>query len=74
MPAALLLAVAMIVLIRSHYTGDFFWESHRLGRTVTLSARAEDNDGLEDFMMREFFGQPVMNPRAFPQGSGKAPG
>jgi len=53
----------MIVLIRSHYTGDFFWESHRLGRTVTLSARAEDNDGLEDFMMREFFGQPTVNPR-----------
>jgi len=53
----------MIVLIRSHYTGDFFWESHRLGRTVTLSARQEDNDGLEDFMMREFFGQPTVNPR-----------
>ena len=53
----------MIVLIRTHYTGDFYWESHRLQRVVTLSARAEDNDGLEDFMMREFFGQPVVNPR-----------
>jgi hypothetical protein len=53
----------MIVLIRTHYSGDFFWESHRLGRVVTLSARAEDGEGLEDFMMREFFGQPVVNPR-----------
>ena len=53
----------MIVLIRTHYTGDFYWESHRLQRVVTLSARPEDNEGLEDFMMREFFGQPVVNPR-----------
>ncbi len=50
----------MIALIRSHYTGDFRWESHRLGRIVILSARTEDNEGLEDFMMREFFGQPVL--------------
>jgi hypothetical protein len=56
----------MIALIRSHYTGDFQWESHRLGRTVTLSARLEDSEGLEDFLMREFFGTPVVNPR--PQG------
>jgi len=53
----------MIVLIRTHYTGDFYWESHRLQRVVTLSARPEDNEGLEDFMMREFFGQPIVNPR-----------
>jgi len=48
----------MIELIRTHYTGDFNWESHRLGRVVTLSARPEDNEGLEDFMIREFFGTP----------------
>ena len=53
----------MIVLIRTHYTGDFHWESHRLQRVVTLSAREEDSEGLEDFMMKEFFGQPVVNPR-----------
>jgi hypothetical protein len=53
----------MIQLIRTHYTGDFHWESHRLGRVVTLSARPEDSEGLEDFMMREFFGQPLINPR-----------
>ena len=53
----------MIELIRTHYTGDFQWESHRLGRTVKLSARVEDSEGLEDFMMREFFGTPRLNPR-----------
>lgn len=53
----------MIQLIRTHYQGDFKWESHRLGRVVILSARLEDSEGLEDFLMREFFGQPVVNPR-----------
>lgn len=46
----------MIVLIREHYDGNFNWESHRLGRTVVQSARPEDNAGLEDFLMMEFFG------------------
>ncbi len=50
----------MIELIRSHYQGDFKWESHYLGRTVILSARREDNDGLEDFLVREFFGTPTL--------------
>ncbi|MGB8338174.1 MAG: hypothetical protein WCE43_04805, partial [Burkholderiales bacterium] len=45
----------MIELIRSHYKGDFTWDSHKLGRAITLSARMEDNEGLEAFMMREFF-------------------
>lgn len=45
----------MIELIRSHYKGDFTWESHKLGRIITLSARMEDNEGLEAFMLREFF-------------------
>ena len=47
----------MINLIREHYQGDFNWESHRLGRTIVLSARPEDGSGLEDFLMLEFFGQ-----------------
>ena len=47
----------MISLIREHYQGDFNWESHRLGRTILLSARPEDGSGLEDFLMIEFFGQ-----------------
>ncbi len=46
---------SMIALIRKHYQGNFNWESHRIGRVVVLSARLEDNQGLEDFMMREFF-------------------
>lgn len=53
----------MIELIRSHYKGDFRWESHRLGRVVILSARPEDSEGLEDFLVREFFGPPVLKPR-----------
>lgn len=48
----------MIELIRGHYKGDFQWESHRLGRVVTLSARPEDQAGLEEFLVREFFGTP----------------
>ncbi len=47
----------MINLIREHYQGDFNWESHRMGRTIVLSARPEDSAGLEDFLMMEFFGQ-----------------
>ena len=54
----------MIQLIRGHYTGDFNWESYRLGRVVVLSARAEQQQELEDFLLREFFGQQVVNPRA----------
>jgi len=45
----------MIVIIRENAKEDFLWMSQRLGRTVTLSARAQDNSGLEAFMMREFF-------------------
>jgi hypothetical protein len=46
----------MIELIRRYYSGDFNWESQRLGRVVILSARQEDSAGLEDFMILEFFG------------------
>jgi hypothetical protein len=52
---------SMIALIRTHYTGDFLWESQRLGRVVTLSARPEDNAYLEEFLIREFFGTPILN-------------
>jgi outer membrane biosynthesis protein TonB len=45
----------MIGIIREYEDGDFVWESERLGRNITLSARQRDNAGLEDFMMREFF-------------------
>lgn len=57
----------MIQLIREYYSGDFKWESHRLQRVVTLSARPEDQSGLEDFMMKEFFDLPDVTPaRRFP--------
>jgi hypothetical protein len=46
----------MIAIIREHYDGDFPWESHRLGRTITKSARLQDSAELEDFLMQEFFG------------------
>lgn len=46
----------MIELIRVHYQGNFNWESHRLGRVVVLSARKEDQEGLEAFLIKEFFG------------------
>jgi len=45
----------MIAIIREHETENFLWESHRLGRQLTLSARARDNTELETFMMQEFF-------------------
>lgn len=45
----------MIEIIRKHQPGDFSWNSRRLGRVVTLSARREDNAGLEDFLKKEFF-------------------
>ncbi len=45
----------MIAIIREYEQEDFLWESKRLGRNLTLSARAKDNAGLEEFLMREFF-------------------
>jgi hypothetical protein len=45
----------MIALIREHEREDFSWQSQRLGRVVTLSARLADTPGLEEFFMREFF-------------------
>ena len=46
----------MIVIIREHKQDDFVWESLRLGRNLTLSAREKDNVRLEEFLLREFFG------------------
>ncbi|MEO7727888.1 MAG: hypothetical protein ABIS45_11595, partial [Burkholderiales bacterium] len=48
----------MIAIIREYEQEDFLWESQRLGRSLMLSARARDNAGLEDFLMREFFDDP----------------
>jgi len=46
----------MIAIIRRDYQGDFRWDSRRLGSVMTLSARSEDTEELESFMMQEFFG------------------
>jgi hypothetical protein len=45
----------MITLIRGYYKGDFNWQSQRLNKVVVLSARPDDNSGLEAFLMKEFF-------------------
>lgn len=45
----------MIELIRREKTGDFEWESHRLGRVVTMSARPQDTAELQAFLMKEMF-------------------
>jgi hypothetical protein len=50
----------MIALIREHYTGDFRWESRRQGRVLVLSAAPENNAELEEYLMREFFGEPLV--------------
>jgi outer membrane biosynthesis protein TonB len=52
----LLMVRRIISFIRESYQGDFPWDSHRLGKVVTLSARPEDNAALEEFLMVEFFG------------------
>lgn len=49
----------MIQLIRQYHQEDFNWESDRLNRVVVLSARPGDSEGLENFLMREFFGEPI---------------
>jgi len=45
----------MIAIIREQTPDNFIWDSVRLSREVTLSARPADNAGLEEFLMREFF-------------------
>ena len=44
----------IIEIIRNYERGDFSWYSKRTGKSLTLSARARDSAGLEDFMMQEF--------------------
>lgn len=58
----------MIAIIREYEQEDFLWVSQRLGRNITLSARARDNSGLEEFMMREFFSD-ASQLRRYPDGS-----
>jgi hypothetical protein len=46
----------MIAIIREQVQGDFHWHSERTGHSVVKSARPEDNEELEAFLMDEFFG------------------
>lgn len=48
------IARRMIEIIRQFERGDFTWESRRLGRTITLSARQRDSAELEAFLKSEF--------------------
>jgi hypothetical protein len=45
----------MIELIRKEKTGDFEWDSHRLGKVVTMSARPQDEQELQAFLFKEMF-------------------
>jgi hypothetical protein len=45
----------IIDVIREEKNGDFIWDSHRLGRSITLSARPQDTAELQQFLLREFF-------------------
>lgn len=45
----------MIELIRKERKGDFEWDSRRLGRVVTMSARLEDTEQLRAFLFKEMF-------------------
>ncbi|MCC6212424.1 MAG: hypothetical protein IT513_15410 [Burkholderiales bacterium] len=45
----------IIEIIREQESGNFLWESLRLRRELTLSARPADNASLEAFLMEEFF-------------------
>ncbi|MFL6675439.1 MAG: hypothetical protein ACJ8LG_19360 [Massilia sp.] len=45
----------MIELIRKEKTGDFEWDSHRLGRVITMSARPQDTAELQAFLYKEMF-------------------
>jgi outer membrane biosynthesis protein TonB len=45
----------MIELIRREKTGDFEWDSHRLGKVITMSARVKDTAELHAFLMKEMF-------------------
>jgi outer membrane biosynthesis protein TonB len=45
----------MIELIRREKSGDFEWESHRLGKVVTMSARPKDEAELTAFLLKEMF-------------------
>ena len=48
-------AKEMVKIIRKEKPGDFEWDSRRLGKVVTLSARKEDEEQLIAFLLKEMF-------------------
>ncbi|MYM87422.1 hypothetical protein GTP91_09545 [Rugamonas sp. FT82W] len=48
-------AKEMVKIIRKEKPGDFEWDSRRLGKVVTLSARKEDEKELIAFLLKEMF-------------------
>ena len=45
----------MIALIRSQKSGEFIWDSHRLGRQLTLNANPSYETELLQFLLKEFY-------------------
>jgi hypothetical protein len=45
----------MIEVIRKEKPGEFEWDSHRLGRTVTMNAGKQYQAELESFLLKEIF-------------------
>lgn len=45
----------MIELIRKEKPGEFQWESHRLGKVITMNAAKPYQAELEAFLLKEFF-------------------
>lgn len=52
----------VIEVIRKYKKGDFEFESHKLGRMVPMSARPQDNDRLETFLLMELFNEDTAAP------------
>jgi hypothetical protein len=48
----------MISIVRERSSGDFLWQSRRLGRGIWLSARPADTAELEAFILKELFPEP----------------
>jgi hypothetical protein len=49
----------MIAIIREYSKADFVWHSPRRDDDLVLSARVSDNAALENFLMHEFFDDPL---------------
>jgi len=53
---------SIIQVIRRTENAEFWWTSHRLGRSLILSAHARDTASLEAFLLKEF-AEDLLRPR-----------